>query len=147
MGRARRFLRLSADERRLVLGAALLMTAIRLGLGLVSLRALRRLLARWAPGAAPSRRLGGSAPDDLARAVTRASAAVPGASCLVQALALEALLERRGCPARLRVGFTRGEGRTLITGHAWVESAGRVFAGGADVSRHAPMPGLGRDRS
>jgi hypothetical protein len=146
MGRARRFLRLSADERRLVLGAALLMTAIRLALSLVSLRALRRLLARWAPGAAPSRRLEGPAPDDLARAVARASAAVPGATCLVQALALEALLERRGCPARLRVGFAGGEGRTL-TGHAWVESEGRVLAAGDDVSRYAPMPGLGRDRS
>ena len=145
MRRARRFIHLDPAERCLVLGAVFLMGGIRLGLSLLSLRAVRRLLVLAAARSAPARRVDLATPEDVARAVTRASAAIPGATCLVQALAVQTLLERRGCPASLRLGFVRSEGSAL-TGHAWVESAGKVFAGPDDPSRYALVPGLGPDR-
>jgi len=141
--RVHRFSRLDRSERRLTLRAMVLMGAIRLGLIVLPLEALRRLLSR--PALRPSRPSGLSRSDDFARAVTRASTVVPGATCLVRALALEALLERRGYPAKLRIGFARTEGGSL-SGHAWVESAGTAFGVAGDSVPHAPAtePGLGR---
>ena len=54
---------------------------------------------------------------------------VPGASCLPRALALRALLEHAGHPARVCVGLSRcADGE--LGGHAWVEGAdGRPIAG------------------
>jgi hypothetical protein len=56
-------------------------------------------------------------------AVDAASRLVPGPACLSRALAAQALLERRGHRAELRIGFRREpDGR--LAGHAWVETAG-----------------------
>ncbi len=143
--RVHRLSRLDRSEHRLLtFRAALLMGAVRLGLMILPVEALRGLLSRLA--LRPSRLSGTSRSDDIARAVTRASMVVPGATCLVRALALEALLERRGYPARLRIGFARTEGGSL-SGHAWVEAAGTVFGAAGDPVPHAPAtsPEPGRE--
>lgn len=80
----------------------------------------------------------------IARAVTGASRAVPGAACLTQALAAQVLLERRGLPARVRVGVTRADGGQLLA-HAWVESDGRIVLGGTDLSGYTPLAALERE--
>ena len=67
-------------------------------------------------------------PGHAARAVTRASAYVPRATCLAQALAVQVLLQRRGCTADLRIGLARG-GLQRVEGHAWVECHGKVVFG------------------
>jgi len=60
----------------------------------------------------------------------------------VRALAIQTLLEARGYPARLCLGFARTNGHA-IAGHAWVESSGRVFDGPGDPSRDARAAGSG----
>src|SRR6185295_6892823 len=83
MTRLGKFLRLFPADRRLLVTAALLQAAIRLGLAVLSYRKLRGLVdhltltsTQPAPPVSPER---------IAQAVTRASRAVPGATCLTQA--------------------------------------------------------------
>ena len=139
MTRLGKFLRLPPADRRLLVTAALLQAAIRLGLTLLSYRKLRWLVDRMAltstPAAAPV------SPERIAQAVTRAGRAVPGATCLTQALAAQVLLERGGHPARVRVGIGRAEGARLLA-HAWVECDGRIVLGGADLTRYTPLSAL-----
>jgi len=114
------------------------MGVVKAGLSVLSLRAVRGLLERL-PSASPS----GVGLAEVARAVARAAAVMPRASCLLQSLAALALLDRRGHPARLRLGFSGG-GRRL-EGHAWVESGGRIVAGGGDPAAYVPAPDRGGD--
>jgi len=121
--------------------AAVLMAGVRLGLAVRSVGTVRRWLDRVVVGGTSG--LAPSAPDDVALAVARAAPVVPGATCLVQSLVLEALLRRRGHPARLCLGFARPSGLD-IAGHAWVESAGWASPGAAEaagyVRARAPRP-------
>ena len=145
---ARRFRHLDPAERRLVLEAALFTVAVRGALSALSLRTVRGLLARIPAAGRP---VSGDA-SSIARAVTRARAVVPSATCLVRALVVRTLLVRRGHTAHLRLGFVRSEGGVL-GGHAWVESDGRVFDDTgeascyAPVSRYAPAPDVAGQRS
>lgn len=143
IGRARRFRHLDSAERRLVLEVALFMIAVRLALSALSLRTLRGLLARIPAMARP---LPADAAENMARAVTRARAVLPGATCLVRALVVQALLERRGHSAQLRLGFVKSEGG-VVSGHAWVESGGRVFDDTGQACRYAPAPDFAGQRS
>jgi hypothetical protein len=134
---ARRFRRLDSAERRLVAEAALLTVLVRVALCALSLRTVRGLLPRIPAVARPA---SGNAAESIARAVTRARAVVPGATCLVRALVVQALLVRRGHCAHLRLGFVRSE-EGVLSGHAWVESEGRVFDDAGAASCYAAVPG------
>ncbi len=144
MKRLRRLLALPANERRLVVKAALLLGVIRLGLRLLPFRTLWRLLNQ-APRAsialpAPNH----LSPDRIAWAVTVASPYLLSVRpCLSQALAVHLLLVRRGYPARLHLGVARGE-RGQVQAHAWVETDGRVVIGGSasELGRYTPLLAL-----
>ena len=140
---ARRFRHLDPAERRLVLEAALLTVAVKVALSALSLRTVRGLLARIPAVARP---VSGDAASSIAQAVTRARAVVPGATCLVRALVVQALLVRRNHSADLRLGFVRSEGGVL-SGHAWVESEGRVFDDTGEAADYAPAPDFAGQRS
>jgi hypothetical protein len=79
-----------------------------------------------------------AASQDVVWAVGRASRAIPGATCLTQALAAQLLLSRRGLPSRLRIGVTRAHGGGLRA-HAWLESGGVVVIGGPGVEAYTPL--------
>jgi hypothetical protein len=67
-------------------------------------------------------------PDALAWAVAAAARRVPQASCLTQALALEALLDAAGCRSDLRIGVARRADGSFEA-HAWTEVEGRILNG------------------
>lgn len=141
MKRLRKFLRLPSSDRRLLVGTALLLGAIRLGLRLLPFRTLRRMVFRLAQAPAGSRRTNRSSVDRLVWAVTAASRYVPRATCLTQALAAQVLLGRHGHPSRLRVGVARSEeGR--LQAHAWVDNQGKVIVGGGELSRYTLLPDM-----
>ena len=75
------------------------------------------------------------------RAVERTSRFVPGARCLVQAMACKILLARAGIESDLRIGVIRDEARELEA-HAWVEIDGRVVHGGRESAKYTPFPEL-----
>ncbi len=61
-------------------------------------------------------------------AITQAARLVPGATCIVQALAGRTLLHRNGHPAVLRLGVAR-EADTQLAAHAWLELNGNIVMG------------------
>jgi hypothetical protein len=114
-----------AVERRLLLGALIVVSCATVAQRILPAVRVQRVLRRLA------RAPGGGQPtvETVAWAVAATSAYVPGATCLSQALALHALLERAGHKARVCIGLNRCPAGAL-GGHAWVETVdGRPIAG------------------
>lgn len=147
--KARAAIALPGRERGLLIRAAAWLLLVDLGLRTLGFARLRRLLGRLETGprtGAPAGDAARGEAEDLAHWV-----AVAGRHhlypmrCLSRALALGALLARRGIPARVRIGV-RKKG-DAVSAHAWVEHGGRPLAESGDVDRrYAPFavsePGL-----
>jgi hypothetical protein len=134
--RWRRTLGCLATDPGYLLHAFSLVLAVRVGLWLLPVRTIGRLLSR----SSQSKQRGfpdPSLPDRVARAVRRASRGVPGATCLTQALAAQALLERRGQPTRLQIGVR--DRSPAVQAHAWLESCGVTVIGGARSGEWTPL--------
>ena len=141
---------LPADERRLLLGLALLLPAIGGALRCLGVRRTYRLLGGPVASAAVASTVPLAAQASakrLAQLVDIASRRGPyNATCLRQSLVLWWLLRRRGLAAELRIGVAK-EGEQ-VRAHAWVELAGRVindratvandYAVYEDLDRHLP---------
>jgi hypothetical protein len=139
MALLRKFLRLPAADRWLLIKAALLLEAIAVGKRLLPFRILRRLLARAADTPTGPGHTDRLSPDKFAWAVEAANRHTPGTkACLTQALAVQVLLARAGHPALLHLGVARGE-RGQFRAHAWVESEGKVIIGGPGLEDFTPL--------
>jgi len=117
-------------ERVLLAEATVILAALRLALRPLGFLRLERLLDRLA------RRRSRSHPsaNQVAWAVKRAARIVPGSTCLPQALAAKALLERHGHPAELRIGVSLDDGD--MRAHAWTATDGRVVVGNAGAESY-----------
>jgi len=71
-------------------------------------------------------------------AVRAVSRYVPSATCLAQALTLQALLSREGICSDLAIGVARGD-ESGIAAHAWLEVDGSVIIGGEERDRYTRM--------
>jgi len=141
MRRARKFFRLSAGERWLLFKALALVAFVRVGTWVLPFRVVRRITARLGRPAGRDDLL---ATERIAWCVDVAGKYLPdGRNCLVQALSMHALMERRGRPSRLRIGVTKGYDGELKA-HAWVESDGKIVIGGTepDLERFVAFPDL-----
>ena len=99
-----KFWRLTADQRRLLIDAVVLVAAVRIGLSVLGLRRLRRLAARFGRSRVAVPVTG----ERVGWAVRAAARRVPRArTCLVEALAAETLLARHGYSTQLRIGIAR----------------------------------------
>ena len=140
MGRLRRLAGLPGKEQRLLLAAAVLLAAVRLGLWALPFNALLR-----ATGASrlPSAVGRGRPPaiDRIVWAVATASRCVPGSTCLVRALGARTLLSRYGYSSKLRLGVARRPDGAFEA-HAWLEHDTRVLIGGPVDDRYARLPSL-----
>ena len=107
----------------MILEATLVLAATRLGLSVAGHVNVDRRLSRWAHRH-PVRE---DAPDAVARvvrAVQGIGRRLPGMTCLVQALAANAMLSRRGVRARVRIGVRPHARRAVpLDAHAWLESS------------------------
>jgi hypothetical protein len=140
MKRLGKFLRLTRSERRLLLSAALLLGAIRLGLWLLPFQTLRRLLMRLT--AAAQLQTARVSVGRVVWAVEVVSRYMPGVKCLARALATQVLLRYYSHQAHLCIGVARSE-KGQLQAHAWVESQGRIVSGGLrDLWRYTRLPSL-----
>jgi hypothetical protein len=120
-----------------LVGAALLLAVIRLGLGLLSYQTLRHLLAELTKAIVGSKETGHSSVEWVAWAVRVASRHLLRArTCLTQVLVAQVLLTRRGYPALLCLGVVRGKEGSLEA-HAWLASWNRVVGGGLRLERYS----------
>lgn len=82
--------------------------------------------------------------DEVAFFINRMAARVPWrADCLVQALAGQNWLMRRGIASEIVVGTAKRE-TGAFESHAWLRCGGRVLLGG-DISTYLPMLDTGSD--
>lgn len=138
MKRLGKFLRLNRSERRLLLRAALLLGAIRLGLWLLPFQTLRRFVVRIT--GKTQLRAARVSVDRVVWAVEVVSRYMPGVKCLARALATQALLRQYSHQAHIRIGVARTQ-KGKLQAHAWVESQGRIVSGGlGDLWRYTPLP-------
>lgn len=115
---------LAPAERRLLVEAFSLIVAVRAGLRLLPFTTVRRCVSRWAA----LRARAGCEPGKIAWAVGAVGSRIPGTTCLVEALAADSMLRRRGHASALKVGVRRGAALS-IDAHAWVECSGTVVIG------------------
>jgi hypothetical protein len=132
-----RFLNLSTDEQVFLLRAVLLVGLVRLGLWLLPLRTLQHALGSLfkrekTPGKQqlPVER--------ISWAVQVAGSIVPRSTCLVQALAVQALLASGGQASTLCIGVAK-DADSSIEAHAWVEMDGQVIIGATEPGRYTRL--------
>jgi Transglutaminase-like superfamily len=133
----RRFTALERSQRRLVVEAAALMAIVWIGLRMHRFLMLRRMLDRFV--ALTSTHAGVAHPvaiGSVRSAITAVAVRFPAATCLVQALAADAMLRRRRLASELRLGVRlrdladRADAPSVpIEAHAWVECDGGVVIG------------------
>ena len=138
MGSLARFLALPPAEQRLIVAAAGILAATRVGLWVLPFR--------WVRGAMDAvgnrhraRDGGGPSIERIVWAVGAVDRLVPRTTCLVRALATQTLLARRGHASQLRLGVAGGAGRTFEA-HAWLERDGQILIGGPLEARYVPLP-------
>lgn len=68
-------------------------------------------------------------------AVSVVSRYLPGANCLTQASAAQALLTQSGFPSQVEIGVAK-DGLRRLQAHAWVVCQGQVVLGGQQQSRY-----------
>jgi hypothetical protein len=127
---ARRFLKRTAADRRLLLRALALHTCVASLLRLVRFGTLSDWLCRYG-GHRPAggRPLDSAAIDRIVWAVQQAASVAPwGRTCLTEALTAGAMLRRAGCDTTLRYGVA--EGKKGVAAHAWLEHNGVEIIGG-----------------
>jgi len=115
---------LAPADRWLLVEAFSLIVALRAGLRLLPFTTVRRCVSRWAGVKAGA----GCEPGRIAWAVGAVGSRIPGTTCLVEALAADSMLRRRGHASALKVGVRRGAALS-IDAHAWVECSGTVVIG------------------
>jgi hypothetical protein len=123
------FVQLSSVDRSVLLQSIILITSIRITLPLISFRFLQRFVART-----PSLSIRRFDSSQIAWGITNGARAIPGATCLIQALAAQALLLRHGYEPKLTIGVRKD--RNQLSAHAWVECDQHILVGGPDVDEY-----------
>jgi hypothetical protein len=131
MGRLTRFAAMLPRKRRLLLRAFICVSAIRIGLWIMDFAAPRPR-AKILRFREYSR---GDCVNEIVWAVRTVSRYFPGASCLTQALAAQALLARSNHQSRIEIGVVKEGDR--FAAHAWLMCDERIVLGGPDVTRYA----------
>jgi len=132
MRKLRRFAQLTMAERVILIRVLLVVGVARATLWLLPIETVRKLVARATKGTA------GHSLKQLIWAVRTVSRYLPGATCLTQALAAQALLARSGYPSQVEIGVTKDESSRLRA-HAWVVSQGEIVLGGQQIEQYNPL--------
>jgi hypothetical protein len=139
LNRLRKYLRLPAPDRLLLLEAALLQAAVRLALWFLPARTLHRTITPQATTHEPQAPV-----SQLAWAVNASTRFIPRSTCLVRALAAQRLLARHGYPSTLHLGVARAPNG--LDAHAWLECQGAILLGAPAPGRYTPLPGRPGDQ-
>jgi len=137
----KRFLRLPTLERWLVLQAILATSIVRLTLALMSFRTVERLAVSI--GWHSNRPL---SVQRITWALGAAARLVPRSTCLVQAIAAQALLTRYGYRPVVTIGVTK-DAYDRFAAHAWVTCEDEVVIGGHEMGNYITLLNLGSLRS
>jgi transglutaminase superfamily protein len=141
----RAFWRLEVTRRRLVPEAAVLLLLVHVGLRLCSYSRLHRVLGFLASRTRVAPSVSAAGHVEVAWAVTTAGRRLPlKTTCLVEALATDAMLRRRHHASQLRFGVRQSGSGPRLDAHAWVECEGDLVIGIVDnLDDFAPLRSIG----
>jgi hypothetical protein len=128
MRKLKRFKQLKAEQRNLLLRVFVTVVVARVSLCLLSVGTTRRVTTRLAAG------VRAGSVEQVAWAVKAACRFVPGATCLSQAVAAQAILARSGISSQVEVGVSKKE--RCFQAHAWVTCQGKVVLGGRQTEQY-----------
>lgn len=134
MNKVKRYLMLSAREKKLLREAFLLIWGMKIAMRFIPFNRICRIAERSGSGTQPDT----GAVERLPWAIEASGRYVPRATCLVRALAGQALFSRYGQRTDLRLGVRKKEKQKDIVAHAWLEYQGRVMIGG-EVRDYFPL--------
>lgn len=143
MGPIRRLIQLPAQDRQLLIQAALLLNGVRLGLWLVSFQRLRQILLKL-PSIWPRSHYHAQVSiNKIVWAVEVSSRYTPyQAKCLAKALTAQTLLNRWDHRNQLRIGVAKND-QGQLAAHAWIEHQNKILIGNLpDLSDFTPLPNL-----
>lgn len=131
MRRLKRLAGLTNHDRSLLLRALFVAGVARGALWVLPVATARRLVAAAAvvPKEASAER--------FVWAVKTVSRYLPMATCLTQALTVQALLARAGHKSRVEIGVAKEAGR--FEAHAWVVCRDKIVIGGPSVERYSRL--------
>jgi hypothetical protein len=136
MRRLKRFAQLSGTERRILIRVWFVVGVARAALSVLPADSVRKVAAKAATGATGS-------VEQLVRAVEIVSRYLPGATCLIQALAAQALLTHAGFPSQVEIGVAKDKDKDKnehrLLAHAWVVCYGQVVLGGQQPNHYNSM--------
>ena len=146
MALLRKFFARSWTDRLLLIRAFVLVSAVRIGLGVLPYRTVHRLAeCPVAPRA--------MTPGEERQSLRRIVGAVEAMSrrllgdkpCLTQALAAQRILRQEGIDSTLRIGVAK-DGQELLA-HAWLERGDRVLIGGGrSPSLYTPLVSMRQEQ-
>jgi hypothetical protein len=138
-----KLLRLTRSKRYLLFKACLLLTSIRLGLGLLPFQVLMRVVGAACKSNIQSILPSSSPIESVVWAVEGISRHMPGhTKCLARALTTKVLLHQQGYASNLQIGVAKSDNGSLEA-HAWIEYEGRIVIGNLrDLSRFIPLPSV-----
>jgi len=132
-----RLLKLTTAEYRLLVSALFWLIACRIGLWVLSLQRIFAHLETFQTFDVSKTAY--VLPERIAWAVRTVGRHLPGfRNCLVQSLAAQIMLMRRGYASQIRIGAARDNGE--FKAHAWVECQGQIVLGAAGTSQNTPFP-------
>jgi len=144
MKRFVKFWQLAPVERRLLFSALGSLTIVRLGLWVLPLQRILAYLKRLQLQTSEAPKSGENSEvsaTQIAWAIRSVGRYLPGGgNCLVQSLAGQFMLARRGYASQLHIGAAREDGE--FKAHAWVECQGQIIIGAAGVSQYTPFPNM-----
>jgi hypothetical protein len=129
-----RLRRLSAEQRRLLLRAALLLGVASAAVALLPFRKAVRL------GSVPLGSQGGVRVEDVAWAVDASARRLPWRTmCIEKGIVVQRMLRRGGVDAVLHYGARNHAGSTKLEAHVWVTIAGQPVIGGDEAAGFAEL--------
>lgn len=127
-------LRLPKLDRWLLFEAAFAIIIIRIMLEWFPLKHVQRAAVhaclRWRSDNSP-------APHRIAWAIEKIAHSIAGSTCLVRALAAQALLVRHGYKPCLTIGVAKDE--IHFKAHAWVKNEGQILVGDHETGHYATL--------
>lgn len=136
-----RFFHYARAERIVLIRAFAISGLIRLGLWIFPFNTVLKLVSSINPK--PRRELDPSIPVPLVIwAVKIVNFHIPRSTCLVQALASQAMLALEGVHSCLCIGVSKGQ-ESFIDAHAWLEVDGKAVIGEPEPGRFTRLTGIG----
>ncbi len=140
MKHLRNWFKFSTSDRHLLIRTFILLSFIRIGLGVFSFKTLRKILTirKDYHRKITSKKLNYT-PNKILWAVHLISRYMPEVKCLAKALTTQTIMSQQGYSSQLRIGVLKTQTGHLEA-HAWVEYQGLIVMGYlSDLERYTPL--------